>query len=108
MFVFLESRQNVLSQLSSRRQQNSLVALLRLFTSSIVLDPTSTATLETQTITNNNNNALLLTLEDSVRDAFKRLRNKNRIALNKVNNCVVIYIFLTTNNSRTRMKFFAL
>ncbi len=107
MFVFSRSRQNALSQLSSRRRRNFSTTLSRLSTSFIALDSTSIATLKTQIMTNNDDDALLLTLEGSVRNAFKRLRNENKIALNKVNDCVVTYVFFTTNNSRTRIKFFA-
>jgi len=93
--------------LFSKRQQNSLVILLYLFIFFIALDSTSIAILKTQTITNNNNNIFLLMLKDSVRDIFEKLQNKNKIVFNKINNCVVIYIFLIINNSRIQIKFFA-
>lgn len=108
MFVFLESRQNALSQSLFKRRRNSLVASSRLFTFSTTLDSNSIATLETQILINNDDDALLSTLEDNVRDAFERLRNENKIIFDEINDCVVIHIFLTTNNTRMRMKFFAL
>jgi len=94
--------------LSSRRRQNFLAILLCLSIFFIVLNLTSIATLKTQIIINNNNNTFFLILEDSVQDIFKKLQNKNRIVFDKINNYIVIYIFLIANNSKTQIKFFAL